>query len=116
MRAAAPRLLRLRQGPRSAADYAVDFRTLGAESGWNKEALVALFYQGLNERLKEELAAQDLPPTLEKLYYMAIAIDNRLRERIRSWGAHFRALPPLPPSPVFPQSTPQGLDDPSQCS
>ncbi|KAI4879883.1 hypothetical protein NFI96_022663, partial [Prochilodus magdalenae] len=30
-RAAVSQLLRLRQGPRSAADYAVDFRTLGAE-------------------------------------------------------------------------------------
>ncbi|KAI4881765.1 hypothetical protein NFI96_000361 [Prochilodus magdalenae] len=40
-----------------------------------------------------ELAAEDLPPTLEKLYDMAIAIDNCLRERVRSLGAHFRALP-----------------------
>ncbi|KAI4887347.1 hypothetical protein NFI96_002626 [Prochilodus magdalenae] len=92
-RAAAPWLLRLRQGARSASDYAIDFRTLGSESGWNEEALMALFHQGLNERLKDELATRDLPSTLE-------AMDNRLRERERSRATRFRGSPSWPASPV----------------
>ena len=38
---AAKRLLRLRQGPSSVAEFSIKFRTLAAESGWNKEALVS---------------------------------------------------------------------------
>ncbi|KAL6458335.1 hypothetical protein MHYP_G00335650 [Metynnis hypsauchen] len=64
-REAAPRLLALSQGTRSVADYAIEFRTLAAESGWNEEALMAVFQQGLNGRLKDELATRELPSTLE---------------------------------------------------
>ena len=35
-------LLQLRQGNRTAADYAVEFRTLAAQSGWNEVALKCL--------------------------------------------------------------------------
>ena len=39
------------------ADYTIDFRTLAAESGWNNEALLTSFYQGLSEDIKDELAS-----------------------------------------------------------
>ncbi|KAL6476018.1 hypothetical protein MHYP_G00145170 [Metynnis hypsauchen] len=67
-REVAPRLLALSQGTHSVADYAIKFRTLAAESGWNEEALMAVFQQGLNGRLKDELATRELPSTLEGLY------------------------------------------------
>ena len=38
---ASQRLLRLCQGSRSVASFAVEFRNLVAESGWNEEALEA---------------------------------------------------------------------------
>lgn len=38
-RNAAQRLIALRQDSQSVVDYAIDFRTLAAESGWNIEAL-----------------------------------------------------------------------------
>ncbi|KAL6468355.1 hypothetical protein MHYP_G00240320 [Metynnis hypsauchen] len=67
-REAAPRLLALSQGTCSVADYAIEFRTLAAESGWNEEALMAVFQQGLNGRLKDELATRELPSTLEEYW------------------------------------------------
>ncbi|KAJ8346884.1 hypothetical protein SKAU_G00282850 [Synaphobranchus kaupii] len=47
------------------ADFAIEFRTLAVESGWNEEALVAFLNQGLSELLKDELAFWDLPSNLD---------------------------------------------------
>ncbi|KAI4901307.1 hypothetical protein NFI96_004115 [Prochilodus magdalenae] len=98
-RVAATALLNIHQGSLSVADYTIDFRTLAAESGWNPEALGALYQQGLNEDLKDELATRDLPNTLEDLYELAIKLDNRMRERRRaskrtSRGARSTTSPP----------------------
>lgn len=82
-RDAANRLFSIRQGARSVAEFALDFRTLAAESGWNEEALVGAFCRGLNENLKDELAAKDDVSTLEELIELTIRLDNRLRERRR---------------------------------
>ena len=50
-RMAAKKLLDLRQGNQSAADYAIQFRTLAAEGGWGEQALHATFYHGLADRM-----------------------------------------------------------------
>ncbi|KAK3525445.1 hypothetical protein QTP86_031543 [Hemibagrus guttatus] len=49
-------LMELRQGSETAADYAIRFRTLAAQSGWNDAALWAVFRAGLNPGLQAELA------------------------------------------------------------
>lgn len=54
-REASRQLAALRQGGRSAADFAIQFRTLAATSEWNEPALVARFLDGLSSELKEEL-------------------------------------------------------------
>ncbi|KAK3561610.1 hypothetical protein QTP86_010683 [Hemibagrus guttatus] len=48
--------MELRQGSEAAADYAIRFRTLAAQSGWNDAALWAVFCAGLNPALQAELA------------------------------------------------------------
>lgn len=63
------------------ADYSVDFWTLAADSRWNDAALQGVFVKGLNEQLKDELAARDEPTDLTSLVSLAIRLDNRLRER-----------------------------------
>ena len=78
---AANRLNELRQGRRPVADYAVDFRTLSVESGWNEAALRSRFVFGLNEQLRDELVYRDEPDSLERLISLCIRLDNRLRER-----------------------------------
>lgn len=73
-REAASRLFNLRQDARQVADIAIEFCTLATESGWNTEALVTAFQQGLSNFIKEDL---------ESLITLAIRTDNRIRERVR---------------------------------
>ena len=89
-RTAAQRLIALWPGSRSGADYAIDFRKLAAESGWNIEALHSVFLNGLIKVLKDELASRDNPDTLEELIVLAIRIDNRFRERRHERTDRFR--------------------------
>ena len=110
---AAHRLNELRQGRRTVADYAIDFRTLAVESGWNDAALRSRFVCGLQEQLRDELVFRDEPSSLEPLIALCIRLDSRLRERraVRDYPSqqarsqptssfqlsHRRASPPPPP-------------------
>ncbi|XP_048028346.1 receptor-type tyrosine-protein phosphatase H-like [Megalobrama amblycephala] len=44
------KLYNLKQGSNSVTDYALQFRTLAASSGWNEQALITSFRQGLEPR------------------------------------------------------------------
>ncbi len=75
-------LLSLRQGGDSAADYALSFRTLAAQTGWrDAELLKLLFRKGLNHDLQSELACRDEGRTLGQFITLAIRLDNSLRSR-----------------------------------
>uniref|UniRef100_A0A4W6F130 CCHC-type domain-containing protein n=1 Tax=Lates calcarifer TaxID=8187 RepID=A0A4W6F130_LATCA len=106
----AQRLLALSQGTRSVADYAVEFRILAAETGWDEPALRGIFIRGLAERLKDELAARDEPSTLDALVSLAVRLDNCLRERRREKHAtsSSRPAPPAPPPQRLRSSTAPG--------
>ena len=94
-REAARTLLRLRQGRRRVSDYAIDFRTLAAESEWNPAALSDAFFQGLSERIKDQLVSSELPEDLDSLIAFAIRIDKRLTERDQERGRQrTRSSPP----------------------
>ena len=95
-REAARALVRLRQGRGRVVDYAIEFRTLAAESSWNPPALFDAFLEGLSESLKDQLAPLDLPSDLDSLIELAIKIDKRLQDR-ESERSRFRLqrLPPL---------------------
>ena len=82
-RTTAKTLLDLRQGNWSAADYAIQFRTLTAESGWGEQALQETFYHGLADCIKNELASWEEVEDLELLISRVIHLDNRLQERSR---------------------------------
>lgn len=77
-REAAQKLLGLRQGRRSASKYAVEFRTLAAEVGWDSKVLCDIFVCGLAHRVKDSLAPLDIPSSLNELIALAIKIDRRL--------------------------------------
>lgn len=74
-------LLTLKQGSRSTADFAIEFRTIASSSGWNDEALMACFQGGLSGPILDELVTREPATDLESLITMAIRLDNRLRER-----------------------------------
>lgn len=77
-------LLDLKQENRTAADYAIDIRTLAAQSGWNDVALKAVFKRGLNAQLQAELACKAVDLSFNELITLAIKIDNLMRNTPRS--------------------------------
>ncbi|KAK7940549.1 hypothetical protein WMY93_003875 [Mugilogobius chulae] len=97
---AGQRLFSLRQGTSSVAQYSLNFRIAAAESGWDETALQGAFFHGLNENMKDELAARDECSDLESLISLAVRLDNRLRERRREKASStrytFYATPPAP--------------------
>ncbi len=72
-------LFRLRQGTMPIHQYSLKFRTLAAASGWNEPSLLTAFRQGLNSRLRLQLAAFDDTYGLEKFIQLAIRCSNRLQ-------------------------------------
>ncbi|KAK3506332.1 hypothetical protein QTP70_005309 [Hemibagrus guttatus] len=79
-------LMELCQGSDSVADYAIKFRTLAAQSGWNEAALWAVFRGGLNPALQTELACREEATSLMQFVATAIRLDNLLRQHVV--GAH----------------------------
>lgn len=118
-------LLKLKQ-VRSAADYASEFTAIAVDVPWNNLALRDHFRRGLKSEVKDELARDELPPTLEDLMDKAIRIDDRLytrrmekaAETAHTSKAPIRNPPPKPQSrnPFLPQiaaveqAKPKGAD------
>ncbi|KAK3548422.1 hypothetical protein QTP70_012843 [Hemibagrus guttatus] len=73
-------LMELRQGTDTAADYAITFRTLVAQSWWNDASLWAVFRAGLNPELQTELASRTEATTLSQFVATAIRLDNLRRQ------------------------------------
>ena len=73
----------IRQGNQSVCDYAIHFRTLAAESGWNNTALYDIFLKGLSSELQDLLVPLDLPTTLDALIALAIRTDNRRSQLLK---------------------------------
>ncbi|KAI4901477.1 hypothetical protein NFI96_000625 [Prochilodus magdalenae] len=69
-------LLKLRQGARSVADYALEFRILAAGSGWNEPPLIVVFRNGLRPEIQIELACRDDKLSLDDLISLAIRLDH----------------------------------------
>ncbi|KAK3506576.1 hypothetical protein QTP70_009900 [Hemibagrus guttatus] len=73
-------LLQLSQGCSLAAEYAIEFRTLAAQSGWNDVALKAMFQHSLNIELQAELACKGVDHSFAEYVTLAIQIDNLMLE------------------------------------
>lgn len=119
------------RGKRRAADYAIEFRTLAAERGWNQSTLMDAFLHSLSRTRKDQLAPLDLPEELDSLIAFTIKIDKHIAEREKerfrySFSASDRrgvpgALPApsgrRPEVPSFPPATPaptKGPEEPMQ--
>ena len=109
-REAAKALVSLRQCKQSVIDYTVEFRTIAAESGWNKPVLIDIFLHGLLVTPKNHMAPLDLPLDLQDLMNLAFKIDKRLEERQRTglqqdhWGLLLGNRTKLELIPLFPSS------------
>ncbi|KAI3368143.1 hypothetical protein L3Q82_007876 [Scortum barcoo] len=60
-------LLGLGQRSRRVIDYAIEFRTLAANSGCNSPAIKDVFINRLNENIKDQLAPQETPAEFKDL-------------------------------------------------
>lgn len=79
-------LLTLTQGRRTAAKYALAFRTLAAQTTWTKDPLKVHFRKGLSHELQTELSCRDEGRTLNQFIELSIQIDSLLRSRRPSSG------------------------------
>uniref|UniRef100_A0A3B3HPI5 Gypsy retrotransposon integrase-like protein 1 n=1 Tax=Oryzias latipes TaxID=8090 RepID=A0A3B3HPI5_ORYLA len=86
------RLLSLKQGNRPVSDHLIDFRILAVEAGWPDPALKGIYYQSLNDRIKNHLCSQPEAVTFEDLVAASLRSDVRLRER----HAEQKRKPPPP--------------------
>jgi hypothetical protein len=91
-RTAEKRLSQLRQTA-SASAYAAEFRRLALDTCWNDASLCFHYHEGLKEALKDELAKDELPATLDALVEKTIRLDNRLHERFIEKKARQYATP-----------------------
>ncbi len=80
-------IINLTQGNRTAAEYAVEFRTLAAQSGWNDIALKAMFQHSLNTVLQTELACKGEDSSFSEFVTLAIRIDNLMRQAPKRKGS-----------------------------
>ncbi|KAL1249495.1 hypothetical protein QQF64_020500 [Cirrhinus molitorella] len=78
---AGEQLVMLRQGRRTAADYALTFHTLAAQSGWNDEPLKLHYRRGLNHELQSEMACRDEGLSLDQFIEQSIRLHNLIRAR-----------------------------------
>ncbi|KAI3366500.1 hypothetical protein L3Q82_000476 [Scortum barcoo] len=129
-REASRALLGLSQKGRRVIDYAIEFCTLAADSGWNAAAINDAFVNGLSEDIKDQLAPRELPPHFEDLVDIAVRIDSRLLEREKErrrigkrtakiqgapWGAREFRRPTRPPvRATMLQASSTGGEEPMQ--
>jgi len=84
---------RLRQGKASAVSYSAKFRRLALDTGFDNQALIDIFRQGLNDDVKDVLAScLEEPEKLEEFIHFCIKIDNRLFDRKLERGIQNRNL------------------------
>uniref|UniRef100_A0A8C9VAE2 CCHC-type domain-containing protein n=1 Tax=Scleropages formosus TaxID=113540 RepID=A0A8C9VAE2_SCLFO len=73
------RLFEIRQGERTVADYALEFRTLAARSDWGGSALLASFRRGLDPRIRKEMVFRGDKWSLDRFIETAMAVDRAVR-------------------------------------
>ncbi|KAK3567095.1 hypothetical protein QTP86_009794 [Hemibagrus guttatus] len=57
-------------------------KTLAFSCKWDSQALMDMFYCGLSEKVKDEMAARDPPPDLNRLVEMAVRIDCQIQPQL----------------------------------
>ena len=82
----------------SASQYTATFRRLAAETGWDDSALLHMYYMGLKDGVKDELARMDRPRSLDQLIDRAIGIDERIYERRMERGGGYHQYKSRKPS------------------
>lgn len=107
---AARQLRNLRQGNKSAALLAADFRRIAVDVDWTISSLIDAFYDALNDRVKDRIIELERPRTLEEYIELAIKIDDRQVQRLNEKN-HSSTLKSTPPKKT--QSTNNSSQSPT---
>ncbi|KAI2668864.1 Transposon Tf2-6 polyprotein [Labeo rohita] len=99
---AGEQIMALKQGRRTVADYALTFRTLVAQSGWNDGPLKLHYRKGLNADLQVELACRYEGLPLQQYIDLSIRVDNIMRSR-KPNRQFVTAPPPIPTVETAPE-------------
>ncbi|OMH84328.1 Retrotransposon-derived protein PEG10 [Zancudomyces culisetae] len=76
------RLSKIRQGTSNCLTYSTLFKSIALEADFNEAALIKLFYDGLNDEIKDTLSTMDrIPGDFELYTALCIRIDNRIAQR-----------------------------------
>lgn len=75
------RLLGLNQGRKTAVEYALNFRTLAAQTTMDIDTQKTVFRRGLSPELQSELACREEGKDLNGFIELTIQIDNLMRAR-----------------------------------
>ncbi len=104
---AGEQLYHLQQCNLSIHDYALQFRTLAAASGWDESPLLTTYRQGLEPRLRLQLAAFDDTIGLKRFIQLSIRVASRMhscledqRDLTNPIPFHRRPENVSPPEPV----------------
>ncbi len=103
---ASDQLYHLRQGSQPIKEYALRFRTLAAASGWNERSLITTYRQGLEPRLRLQMASYDDNLGLETMIQHSIRCSSRMQscfDEQTSWNhctpSYRHPETPFPPEP-----------------
>uniref|UniRef100_A0A3B3HV01 Gypsy retrotransposon integrase-like protein 1 n=1 Tax=Oryzias latipes TaxID=8090 RepID=A0A3B3HV01_ORYLA len=110
------KLLTLKQRNRSVSDHVIDFRILAVEAGWTDPALRGVFYQSLNDDIKDHLCTQPETHSFEDLVTAALRSDTRLKERRHERTTHPRNSPVRSAQGNAPHSSPAHTSEHSSSS
>ena len=95
---AGQQLLRLRQGRRSVRDFACEFQSLAVECGWNEQALLSAFQNGLSRAIGREIALRNEQLSLDEAITAAINISDQMAQwqadPVPPWSLEPPILPP----------------------
>ncbi|KAL0161733.1 hypothetical protein M9458_045458, partial [Cirrhinus mrigala] len=108
MTSAGEELYRLRQGSASVQEYSIRFRTLAASSGWNEQALLTTFRQGLEPHIRLMLASHDDSIGLERFIQLAI----RCAARVHSYSNPSVSTAVTSPQPPKNHNPPEPIPEP----
>ncbi|MGL5881625.1 MAG: retrotransposon gag family protein, partial [Synechococcus elongatus] len=90
------KLYRLKQGKMSVNEYALQFRTLAARSGWNEQALLTSYRQGLDPQVRLHLAAYEDTIGLERFIQLSIRFATRMQSCLEEHQGQSFFTPLLP--------------------
>ena len=65
----------------SATHYTTEFQKWSNSTNWSDDSLRAQYYEGLKDDVKDDIARDEWPSSLDKMMAAAIKIDTRLHER-----------------------------------